>query len=105
MYLLCISLPIDMCTLSSCFVVVGVAKPFFNEPLQDQVVNEGSVVRLTTTFGGEPEPHIQWLCNNNPIQSSAVFKVSAFVKVKVKMFPLFVKVGTLSVQTTWFWVF
>ena len=55
--------------------LAGVKKPFFVEPLQDQVVAEGAVVRLTTTFGGEPEPHIQWLCNNNPLQSSAVFKV------------------------------
>ena len=54
----------------------GVKKPFFVEPLKDQVVAEGGVVRLQTIFGGQPEAHVQWMRNDNPIQSSAVFKVS-----------------------------
>ena len=56
--------------------LAGVKKPYFTEPLKDQVVAEGAGVRLSATFGGEPEPNITWLRNNNPIQSSAVFRIS-----------------------------
>ena len=72
---------IPIVSTSVCIVCSSaVKKPYFHEQLKNVTVKENESVKLECHFSAEPSPQLQWLHNDNPIQSSPAFRVSTFIR-------------------------